>query len=406
MAMPYAAAPPGEAAAREMMSRSLPMNLVQNSGRMLPGGTPAIVPAGFAEAGPMPLPHQGPIMLANHKGAGGPPMAGAVAAVGAVGGMGGPGGHGDMQARRTEVRFAAPGGMKVSWYAPSLGGAPGGFSSSTLDVPGRYNFLQAAIYRLKLSNIPDWPGLELYPTLEVVPSNGKTAAFLAHSAVPVVFTDEDLRQVSTGNYLVKVIYLPDPQFADLATTGPDEVVSTRLEPGADPIAEAHRRGNILLVIRMGNIDLEAPNTPAMDAPGPHGPHGMHGMPGMGMMPGLPPSPHMMPPGMMVGPGMARPGMPPQLPPVPGMGRPGLVPPQAPAAPSGPVSRRPEGPTVKLATYEVPADPVKAPAASVMPTIVPTSATTAKVAAKEEALPKASAPKKAASSGWKWWPASK
>ena len=44
------------------------------------------------------------------------------------------------------------------------------------------------------------------------------------------------------------------------------MVSSRLEPGVDPLAEAHRRGNILLVVRLGNIDLEAPNTPAMDAP--------------------------------------------------------------------------------------------------------------------------------------------
>src|SRR5204863_5376835 len=140
-----------------------------------------------------------------------------------------------------------------------------------LEVPGRYNFVQAGIYRLKLSDIPNRPGLELYPTLEVVPSNAKTDPFLAHSAVPVVFTEEDFDQVAAGNFLVKVIYLPDPQYQDLAATGPDEVVSSRLEPGADPIAEAHRRGSILLIIRIGNIDLEAPNTPPMDAPSPYCP---------------------------------------------------------------------------------------------------------------------------------------
>jgi len=66
-----------------------------------------------------------------------------------------------------------------------------------------------------------------------------------------------------------VIYLPDPQFQDVAVAGPDEVVSTRLDPGVDPVAEARRRGTVLLVIRMGNIDLEAPNTPHMEAPNPY-----------------------------------------------------------------------------------------------------------------------------------------
>ena len=168
------------------------------------------------------------------------------------------------------MRFTGPNGMRIAWFAPTPDGRAG-FGTQYLEAPGRYNFLQAAIYRLKLSDIPNRPGVELYPTLEVVPGNAKTATFLAHSAVPVTFTEEDFNQVAAGNYLVKVIYLPDPQFQDLAATGTDEVISSRLEPGVDPIAEAHRRGSILLVVRLGNIDLEAPNTPAMDAPSPYVP---------------------------------------------------------------------------------------------------------------------------------------
>ena len=99
-----------------------------------------------------------------------------------------------------------------------------------------------------------------------MPANARTATFLAHSTVPVSFTEEDFEQVAAGNLVVKVIYLPDPQFQDLAVAGPDEVVSTRLEPGVDPIQEATRRGSVLAVIRMGNIDLESPNTPSLHAP--------------------------------------------------------------------------------------------------------------------------------------------
>ena len=87
--------------------------------------------------------------------------------------------------------------------------------------------------------------------------------------MPVSFTDEDFEQVLAGNFLVKVIYLPDPQYQDLAAVaGPAEVISTRLEPGVDPIAEARRRGEILAIIRMGNIDLDAKGTPPLDAPNP------------------------------------------------------------------------------------------------------------------------------------------
>ena len=42
--------------------------------------------------------------------------------------------------------------------------------------------------------------------------------------------------------------------------GVDTLVSTRLDPGVDPITEADRRGSILAIIRLGNKDLEVPGT--------------------------------------------------------------------------------------------------------------------------------------------------
>src|SRR5262249_42738885 len=127
---------------------------------------------------------------------------------------------------------------------------------------------------------------------EVVAQNPKTTTFLAHSAIPLTFTDDDFEQVVSGNFVVKVIYLPDPQFQDLATTGPDEiVVSTRLDPGVDPLLEAQRRASVLLIVRMGNIDREAPNAPGMDAGNPY-------LRGPAMMPGAPVAP---PPGTKGGP---------------------------------------------------------------------------------------------------------
>src|SRR5262249_8030024 len=138
------------------------------------------------------------------------------------------------------------------------------------ESPATYNFAQGAIYRLKLSDIPDYPGVDLYPSLEVVPSGHRALTFLAHSSVPVSFSPDDFRMVASGNYVVKVIYLPDPQFQDIAVGGGlGELISTQLEPGVDPIAEACKRGSILLIVRLGNIDLELRHSPAMDAPPPH-----------------------------------------------------------------------------------------------------------------------------------------
>ncbi len=111
------------------------------------------------------------------------------------------------------------------------------------------------MYRLKLANIPNRPGVELFPSLEVGPAMPRTEAFLAHNAIPVEFSDEDFDQVMSGNFVTKVIYLPDPEFQEMALAGVGTLVSTRLDPGVDPIVEADRRGAIMAIVRLGNKDL-------------------------------------------------------------------------------------------------------------------------------------------------------
>ena len=78
---------------------------------------------------------------------------------------------------------------------------------------------------------------------------------------------EDFDQViDGGNFVTKVIYLPDPKYQELAVSGVETLVSTRLEPGVDPILEADRRGTILMIVRLGAIDLEMPTGAAAVAP--------------------------------------------------------------------------------------------------------------------------------------------
>jgi hypothetical protein len=436
MAAPYTASAPSWLTARRaeyMMSQSVPLDMVNGglgvlpAAAQLPGMPAGVMPPG---GGMMPPPGGMPIsngsntimvprstmgMMSGMNGAapqgnmamppgmmppppgsmqyspygpfpGGIPP-GAVAALGAITGHGlgqGPG----YTIGRTQVRFVGPSGMKIAWQTQGADGKPG-YSAPMVEAPGRYNFLQASIYGLKLSSIEKRPGLEVYPTLEVVPGNHKTEAFLAHSAVPLLFTDEDFQEVAEGKYLVKVIYLPDPQFQELAAAGTDEIVSTRLEPGADPVLEAQRRGSILLVIRMGNVDQEAPNTPPLtsrDGPGGAGmmppgmmPHGMMAMPGMmppGMMPpnmtGPTPGPSgpsggpSIPPYLRGGPGPVPSGPPAPSPshsPLPGaapMPNGPAIPPMPPAFPGGPTSRLPDASEFRQAGSLPPTWPPSAP----------------------------------------------
>ncbi len=186
----------------------------------------------------------------------GPP--GAVAGVG----FGGPGnamGGPLFPNQRTQIKFLEPGNMNVHFMDQS-----GGFAGAVRTTPMLYPFPQGQVYRVKLDQIKNRGAKAYYPTIEVYPTTEKTVEFLSHSTVPLAFTDEDFEQARVGNLVVKVIYLPDAQFQDLAVA--EEIVSTKLDAGVDPIQEAKRRGSILLVIRLGNIDLEDQSAPPVNEP--------------------------------------------------------------------------------------------------------------------------------------------
>ena len=232
---------------------------------------------GLAQIRPVATPHTNvlpPAAMLHHPGPGvegpgpgiiAPASYEAALEAAGVGGGGGTGGiGGTAMAPTSQIGFIGPDGMQIRWDASM----PGGFDSSPLVAPGRYDFPQGAIYRLKLTDIAGREGIELYPSLEVAPVTPRTAAYLAHNAIPFQITEEDLDQVTTGNFVTKVVYLPDPDYQELAVAGVETLVSTRLDPGCDPVVEADRRGSILAIIRIGNKDLESTGAGAGAAGGP------------------------------------------------------------------------------------------------------------------------------------------
>ena len=233
--------------------------------------------------------------------------------------------------------------MQIGWQVAGTNGERI-YPPPQLVVPARYNFNQGYIYRLKISSIPGRPNVSLYPSIEVAQSTPVTDAYLAHNAIPIQLTNEDFDQViDGGNFITKVIYLPDPKYQELAVSGVETLVSTRLEPGIDPILEADKRGTILLIVRLGAIDLEMQGTSV-------------GMPGAGLsVPGaaselapnvLPPAgvaPSVAPPGTVIlDQPAARPTTPPAAPAV--APTPAAPEPSTPAAPNpgaAPATPKPE-----------------------------------------------------------------
>jgi hypothetical protein len=204
-----------------------PASMISRPGPMVDGPGPGVLGM-YAQPGGMDM----------GMGMGGPPP-----------GMMGP-------AMSTQIKFIGPEQMYVGWQVGS------GFANNQLTSGQYYDFQQSAVYQIILEGVspPGQPVRALYPTLEVRAAHPTTLAYLQHNAVPVEITEEDLEHVSSSNMVTKVIYLPDPEFQARAIAGVETLVSTRLDPGIDPVQQAEQMGTVMLILRFGNKDLQPPAT--------------------------------------------------------------------------------------------------------------------------------------------------
>jgi len=116
----------------------------------------------------------------------------------------------------------------------------------SLSTPALAGVAVGRIYRLRISDMPEYPGIELYPSIEILdrlhPPPGKKYDF----PVPVQLTAEEIDLALQGRLVTKVMYLEQPQ---LASPQPIEV---RTVPShRNLLADADRLGRPMLIIRVG-----------------------------------------------------------------------------------------------------------------------------------------------------------
>ncbi len=147
-----------------------------------------------------------------------------------------------------QILFSVPHRARVT-LPPDRTDAP------TIELPARVNIFGSSSdgpVPFRLNNIPAHAGLELSGTIDLAPVCAQTRAFLQHNVIPIEFHNEDMDQASSGKLVTKVIYLPKPEHQEFAMAGIETIVSTRLDPGLNPITEADRRGHVLATVRLGN----------------------------------------------------------------------------------------------------------------------------------------------------------
>lgn len=161
----------------------------------------------------------------------------------------------------TFIRFELPSHANIEVF--------GSMPTRAIPIPGWCGVGVGRLYRVRISGLSDFPGVELYPTVEVVdrttPPPGRESEF----AVPIRLTAEEIEQAVSGHLLTKVVYVEQPQIASPLPTEEGLVVET-LTPKHNLLEEADRRGRPILILRLGARTPD-PNFPDPHFFGPGGP---------------------------------------------------------------------------------------------------------------------------------------
>ncbi len=142
------------------------------------------------------------------------------------------------------VRIELPSVGLVTFYA-------GGADNATLtQAPSQAGFVVGKTYRIQISGMPEFPGVELYPSIELFdrlhPPPGQEQDY----PIPVTFTVEEIETAVQDRLVTKVLYLEQPQTAVLKN--PDEAIHVvDLSVKDNLLQAADQRGRPMAIIRLG-----------------------------------------------------------------------------------------------------------------------------------------------------------
>lgn len=111
------------------------------------------------------------------------------------------------------------------------------------------------VYRFRVTNLFDRPGVEVYPTVELLdrlyPPPGAALKF----PVPVDITAEELEMAARGMFVTRVIYVEDPNQALPSDQVDGKTTWFEVGEGEDPLEVADLAGRPIAILRLGGRDL-------------------------------------------------------------------------------------------------------------------------------------------------------
>jgi hypothetical protein len=152
---------------------------------------------------------------------------------------------GQMRGYFQPVQLMGPKGSKVSLAVD------GRFEQPQSD-PVLAGMLIGQVYRVKVTQIPQNEGLEVFPTIEVINRLYPPPGLESRYPIPVQFTQEELEMALSGQLVTRVIYLEDPDTALPVQDRPDWQRYHEVRADDNALQVADRLGRPVAIMRMGS----------------------------------------------------------------------------------------------------------------------------------------------------------
>jgi hypothetical protein len=108
------------------------------------------------------------------------------------------------------------------------------------------------VYRLKVTEILNYPGVEIFPTVELVDRLYPPPGMALRYPIPIELTQDELELAATGSFVTRVIYVEDPKQAlPTAQRRDSEQPWFEAPHGDDPLVTADRFGRPVAILRIG-----------------------------------------------------------------------------------------------------------------------------------------------------------
>jgi uncharacterized repeat protein (TIGR01451 family) len=154
------------------------------------------------------------------------------------------------------VEIRAPQGARISLAMEDA------YSVPQLDV-ALVGMLIGPVYRLQVSDIPNNPGVDLFPTVEVIDRLYPPPGLALRFPIRIELTQDELEMAARGMFVTRVIYVEEPSTALPVQQNKDgEQPWMEARRGDDPLVVADTLGRPVAILRIGG---RVPAAPGIDA---------------------------------------------------------------------------------------------------------------------------------------------